>query len=167
MKKKITTLLLFITAIFNLTVYAKSETDNELKTKFIELDNIIFEESFNNCHLEALNPIISEDFEFYHDVAGVQHRDSFLKSVKQNICSNMNNKPIRKLVPNTMELFSLKKDGVLYGMIQRGIHEFYIKEKGKPLYKTGIAKFTHLWILEDDKWKLKRVLSFDHQSASD
>ena len=78
----------------------------------------------------------------------------------------MDHKPIRKLVPGSMELFSLKKNGLLYGMIQRGTHEFYIKEKGKPLYKTGIAKFTHLWLLEDNAWKLKRVLSFDHQAAS-
>ena len=27
------------------------------------------------------------------------------------------------------------------------------------------AKFIHLWILEDNDWKLKRVFSFDHQKA--
>ncbi|MDH6250555.1 hypothetical protein M2347_000282 [Chryseobacterium sp. H1D6B] len=50
-------------------------------------------------------------------------------------------------------------------MIQEGNHEFFRLNKGK-WNKTGRAKFTHLWILEDGKWKLKRVLSYDHKSLN-
>ena len=31
------------------------------------------------------------------------------------------------------------------------------------MYKTNIAPFTSLWIIEENQWKLKRVLSYDHQ----
>ena len=165
-KNLIKTLLLFITFSAQIAI-AKNQVSEQFFSQFVELDRLIFEESFNQCHTEVLPPIITTDFEFYHDVGGVQNKAEFLQAVKDNICSNPNNKPIRKLVPNSMEVFSLKQDGVIYGAIQRGVHEFYIKEKGKKLYKTGIAKFTHLWLLSNEKWQLKRVLSFDHQPASE
>ncbi|MEQ8523163.1 hypothetical protein [Gracilimonas sp.] len=57
----------------------------------------------------------------------------------------------------------MKDNGELYGAIQRGEHEFYILEPGKEMYKTGFARFTHLWLLEDGEWILKRVLSYDHK----
>jgi hypothetical protein len=30
---------------------------------------------------------------------------------------------------------------------------------------TSKASFTHLWLLEQNTWKLRRVLSYDHQPA--
>ncbi|MBL4706380.1 MAG: beta-lactamase family protein, partial [Flavobacteriales bacterium] len=74
-----------------------------------------------------------------------------------------NRKPIRKLVNGSMEVFSLYNEGKLYGAIQNATHEFYIKEPEKELYKTNIAIFTHLWLLDGNIWKLKRSLSYDHQ----
>ena len=64
-----------------------------------------------------------------------------------------------------MEVFPLCTDNKqkLYGAIQNGIHDFYQQEKGEKARKTNTAKFTHLWIIEDGDWKLKRVLSYDHQ----
>ena len=57
----------------------------------------------------------------------------------------------------------LLHNGKTYGAIQKGIHLFYIQEPNKPLYLTNIAKFTSLWKLEGDHWKLSRVLSYDHK----
>ena len=157
-------LLIMIVAIQ--PAFAGQDDQAELLKTFVELDNTLFEESFNKCRDEVLPPLISDDFEFYHDVAGIQNRTEFLNAIKANICSNMDRKPIRKLVAGSMEVFPLKKDNVLYGVIQRGVHEFYIKEPNKEIYITGIAKFTHLWLLKDKQWQLKRVLSFDHQPVS-
>ena len=167
MKKTITITMLLLTALSVQIFAATPKSDTKLFTQFTNLDNLIFEESFNKCNVEVLPQLVAADFEFYHDVGGVQNKEEFLKAVQQNICANPNHKPMRKLVPGSMEIFSLKKDGILYGVIQRGVHEFYIKEKDKKAYKTGIAKFTHLWLLNDEKWQLKRVLSFDHQASSD
>ena len=33
----------------------------------------------------------------------------------------------------------------------------------KPEKAGSTAKFIHLWILEDNQWKLKRILSYDHK----
>ena len=167
MRASIKVFLFAFFTVFVQFVHASDSDEKSLRTTFLALDRIIFEESFNQCKTQVLPPIISSDFEFYHDVSGLQNRTEFLKAVQSNICSNPDIKPIRKLVANSMEIFALKNNGEIYGAIQRGEHEFYIKETGKKLYKTGIAKFTHLWILNNGSWQLKRVLSFDHKSASD
>ena len=70
--KKLAFLIVVIVTTINSSAFAKSSVDDKLKTKFIELDETIFNESFNRCRLEVLDPIIAENFEFYHDVAGFQ-----------------------------------------------------------------------------------------------
>ncbi len=148
------------------TTFAHEISGDKLLSEFTALDNLLFEESFNKCRTEVLPPIISADFEFYHDIAGIQNKAEFLQAVENNICSNRVRKTIRKLVPDSMEIFPLKKNNVIYGVIQRGIHEFYLRETGKDIRKQGVAKFTHLWLLNNGKWQLKRVLSFDHQAVT-
>jgi hypothetical protein len=128
-------------------------------------DSIIFERTFNLCETEKLEPIIATNFEFYHDVGGIQNREEFIKAVKNNICINPGNFT-RQLVANSLEVFPLKKNGILYGAIQRGKHTFQEKNNGE-MKTVGIARFTHVWILENKKWKLKRVLSFDHNPYSE
>ncbi len=127
------------------------------------LDQILFEKGFNQCQLSLIEPIITEDFEFYHDIAGTQDKQQFMQAMKNNICSIKTAKPIRKLVTDSLQVFPLKNNGKLYGIIQQGEHEFFLQESNASLRKTSIAKFTNLWILENDQWQLKRALSFDHQ----
>ncbi|TCP26776.1 uncharacterized protein DUF4440 [Tenacibaculum skagerrakense] len=147
-----------LTSLFSNAQESKnSEIYKVLKSK----DSIIFERTFNRCELEKLDDIINDDFEFYHDVAGETSKEQFIQSVKNNICSNDNRKPIRKLVDETLEVYALKNEGKLYGAIQRGKHLFFIKENNK-LTPTGSALFTHLWILKNNSWNLKLVLSYNH-----
>lgn len=108
---------------------------------------------------------MADDLEFYHDTGGQQNREEFFDAYDHNICLGTTLKPIRKLIPGTLHVFTLKKNGELYGAIQKGEHEFYIKEPGKELYLTGIARFTHLWMLEEKGWVLTRVLSYDHRDG--
>ncbi|NNF19892.1 MAG: beta-lactamase family protein, partial [Flavobacteriaceae bacterium] len=70
------------------------------------------------------------------------------------------------LEPGSLEVFPLYDKGQLYGAIQHGIHNFFIREQGKEDRWTGIAKFTHTWLFEDQKWKLAEVLSYDHREPS-
>lgn len=144
---------------------AQVEPSSELFRTLKKLDGIIFENGFNKCLLSEMEPFISNDLEFYHDQGGItKTKENFLLTIKENICSNQEQKPIRKLVENSLEVFPLYDKGVLYGALQNGVHEFYIKESGKDLYLTSTAKFSHLWIKETDNWMLKRVLSYDHQT---
>ena len=161
---KINSLLLFLViGLYSATAQVKP--DSELFQKLLEKDSLLFDRGFNECKIDEFENFVSEDLEFYHDQGGLTtNKQDFLENVKNNICSNPDKKPIRKLRQESLEVYPLFQNGKLYGAIQKGIHDFYIKEPGKELYMTSSAKFTHVWILEDKEWILKRVLSYDHKS---
>ncbi len=71
----------------------------------------------------------------------------------------------REAVAKTVNIYPLEKNGQLYGSIISGEHVFYVNEKGKKERAEGQAKFTTLWLLDNGAWKMKRVLSYDHQPA--
>ncbi|MFT4831635.1 MAG: CubicO group peptidase (beta-lactamase class C family) [Psychroserpens sp.] len=132
---------------------------------FIELkkqDSIFFEKGFNQCDLNYLEAHITKDLRFYHDQGGFQDRKMFFENNKKYICSSPAKKPIRKVEETSLELFPLYNNGKLYGVIQKGIHHFYIRENGKVGLPTSTAKFTHVWIMEQGVWKLSEALSYDH-----
>lgn len=150
------------TSFYNVKAQVKSSS--ELFKTIKKLDGILFNNGFNKCMLSEMKPYISDDLEFYHDQGGLTTtKKEFFSAISQNICSNKEKKPIRKLVQSSLEVFPLYENGVLYGAIQNGVHEFYIKERNKDLYVTSTAKFTHVWVKDTNNWKLKRVLSYDHQ----
>ncbi len=125
-------------------------------------DSVFFERAFNLCDMDYLEKAIHKDLLFFHDQSGIQTKADFLANTKNNICSNPNMKPIRKVEENSLEVFPLYNEGKLYGVIQSGIHNFYIREKNKEDVHTSRAKFTHVWLLDNGNWQLKEVLSFDH-----
>jgi len=150
--------------LFN-SISAQESHNSDLFKQLKSRDSLLFDLGFNQCKIEAFEMFISEDLEFYHDQGGLStNKKDFLNAVKNNICSHPDKKPIRKLIPESMEVYPLYENGKLYGAIQKGIHDFYIKEPDKEVYKTSSAKFTHVWILKNNEWILKRVLSYDHQN---
>jgi CubicO group peptidase (beta-lactamase class C family) len=152
--------------LFPNTIYAQVSKDSDLFLQLKQTDSLFFEECFNKCNFELLDTYIPNDFEFYHDENGTSNKDQFFSAMRENICSNPERKPIRKVVEGSLEVFRLKNNGETYGAIQKGIHLFYIKEPNKELYLTNIAKFTSLWNLKNGSWKLSRVLSYDHKEPN-
>jgi hypothetical protein len=159
--------IIFAIAMFFFSFIATAQVDENSEIyKILKFnDSILFERAFHKCEIERLEKVISKNFEFYHDVSGVQNKEEFINAIKNNICSRPETFK-RKLVKNTLEVYSLKNKGEIYGAIQKGKHDFYIKVNNS-IRKTGTAQFTHLWLLENKNWKLKRVLSFDHKDATE
>ncbi|QNJ98426.1 nuclear transport factor 2 family protein [Constantimarinum furrinae] len=141
---------------------AQVDPNSELYKTFQQKDSILFDAGFNNCELDLLADQLTDDLEFYHDQGGFQDKAAFLKAMKDNICSSPSQKPIRKLVDGSMKVYPMYDNGILYGAIVEGTHEFYIKEPDKALYKTSSALFSGLWILENKNWKAKRIFSYHH-----
>jgi CubicO group peptidase (beta-lactamase class C family) len=56
----------------------------------------------------------------------------------------------------------LFNNGVLYGAIQSGEHQFYTREKNKNDILQGQAKFTTVWTFKNNIWKINEILSYDH-----
>ena len=150
-------IVLFFYSLMSLgQVHKTSDVFKTLKSK----DSILFESAFDTCELEKLESIIAENFEFYHDIVGIKNRDGFIAGIKNNLCSNPGVNR-RQLVKNSLTVFELKNNSKLYGAIQKGKHTFQQKTDSK-MKTVGIADFTHVWILENSHWKLKRVLSYNH-----
>lgn len=163
MKTLLRALIYLTVLLFSIVMSSQVSKDSELYKALKKNDSLIFDSAFNECKSSDLTSIISKDLEFYHDTGGITNgKEEFLRTVKQNICGNPKVRPYRELVKGSLQVYPLAKDGVLYGAIQKGDHNFYLKENGKTR-PTVTAKFTHLWVLENKKWVLKRVLSYDHQ----
>lgn len=129
-----------------------------------EKDSLLFQIGFNQIDTLEIVKLTATDFEFYHDEHGIiETKSAFVKSI--NSLRELPFKTWRTLIDGSMEVFPLYKDNrqVLYGAIQHGIHEFHQQIEGEDVQKTNTAKFTHLWMIENGDWKLKRVLSYDHQ----
>ncbi|MFP9099190.1 nuclear transport factor 2 family protein [Flavobacterium sp. RHBU_24] len=168
-KKSIRTVVLSIMLLplfYSSVVTAQEYKESELYQKIIKMDSLLFDQGFNNCNYAVLQEILAGDLEFYHDKGGVQNKKEFIAATQKNICNSPYGKITRKAVAESIEVCPMEKDGVMYGALETGTHEFYIQEPGKPVTKTGSAKFTCLWILEgNSNWKLKRVFSYNHQPA--
>ncbi|GAB0156745.1 hypothetical protein CHRYSEOSP005_20120 [Chryseobacterium sp. Alg-005] len=153
--------ILMILSLFSQLMYSQVKPTDELYKTAKKLDSLIFDIGFNKCDLSHYNSIVSNDLEFYHDKGGITSgKEAFIASIKNNICGGPN-KVKRELVPNSMKVYPLYNNNVLYAFIQEGEHDFFEFVNGK-WNKGSRAKFTILWILEGKDWKMKRVLSYDH-----
>lgn len=154
--------LLLLALLFRPADAAEASVD--LAYTIMKHDAIVFEQGFNNCDIDALNDVVAESLEFYHDQGDItQGKEAFLETTRNNIC-NLDYRPRRELLPNTTQIHPLYENGRLYGAIQMGEHRFLAKYEGKEEYVTSIASFTHLWIRKETGWKLARVLSYAHRS---
>lgn len=151
----------------SISMSAQTISGSELFDTLKARDAVLFDRIFNNCETSLLDGLIAEDFEFYHDQAGVTAtKKDFIKSISDGICK-LSYKPRRELVSGSLRVFPMYDNGKIYAAIQTGEHRFFAIEKDKPEYLTSTAKFTHLWKLEKAEWRLARVLSYDHHSPNE
>ena len=151
--------------VLSISNQAQVSQDSELYTTLQINDSLLFNVGFNTCDLSQFENLMAEDLEFYHDKSGTTNSMSqFMEVMKTGICNPSNTfKARRELIKESLKVYPLFDNGVLYGAIQEGEHRFFEKNGNQPEKSGSVAKFTHLWILERDRWKLKRVLSYDHK----
>jgi hypothetical protein len=139
--------------------------DKELSKLILEKDSL-FWTGYNTCNYALMESFLAQDVEFYHDKGGVMMGlPAVMKATHENICGNPNRKTRREVVPGTVRIFPMKNGDKIYGAVISGDHYFYGKQTDQPETRDGLAKFTHLWLYKDDKWKMYRILSYDHGPA--
>ncbi len=145
---------------------AQVENSSDLYKTLKEKDSVLFELGFNKCEIEKSEKIICDDLEFYHDKAGVTNsKEEFVSIMKNGICGDNNTEKVyRFLVEESLEVFPMYNNGELYGALQNGKHFFSTNENMTYEKSDNYALFSHLWIIEKNEWKLKRVLSYNHTS---
>ena len=132
---------------------AEGSSDGSLYAELSTMDRELFTAAFISCDEKKFKSLLTDDVEFYHDKTGPRYGEDVgkLRSCPRD------NGVTRTLVPESLEVYPISG----YGAVQIGRHTFTREgEKG-----TEIAKFVHLWKSNDGKWKLARILSFDHRPA--
>ena len=128
-------------------------------------DAEFFDVFFEGCDVPRVTAMLTPDFEMYHDKGGLvaDGAAGFIADYAKE-CERRKKpdawRSRRELVPGTMTLHRLEN----YGVIEQGDHVFYERRGDGPEKKVGKARFTQVWKLDGDGWKLARVLSYDHEA---
>lgn len=129
-------------------------------------DAEFFELMFEGCDPNRLRTMITPDFEMYHDRDGVvaTNADTFVDGYRQ-WCTERRQpnawRSRRALAAPTHNVHPVPG----LGAIQDGEHVFYERQGDGPERLAGRARFTQLWQLGADGWRLKRVFSYAHRAA--
>lgn len=152
MKIKLTLLsIVSILAFVTLVSFKPSPTPVQPKTLYdsIVAMDAMWEDAYNNCRMDVMEEIISEDLEFYHDQGGLTTSKKQLnEALKNNIC----NKVSRELKKGSIEVYPIPG----YGAVQMGMHGFHNKQQTSA---DHYAKFIHIWKREKGRWRITRVIS--------
>lgn len=78
-------IIAIISLFYSFIMNAQVEKSTELFKILAAKDSILFVRTFNNCEIEKLDPIIADNFEFYHDVVGIQNKNVCKSYQKQHL----------------------------------------------------------------------------------
>ncbi len=129
-------------------------------------DAEFFALAFDGCDPERLRTMLTPDFEMYHDRGGfvAQDAEAFVRDYAQS-CTALQApdawRSRRELVAASLNVHPVPG----YGAIEDGEHLFYERQGDGPERLVGRARFTQLWRLTDDGWRLARVFSYAHAPA--
>ena len=122
------------------------------------MDSALFEASFVLCDAAKANAIFAEDVEFYHDKDGFSSGEQVRENTRRLTASCPREHGVtRTVVPDSLRVYPIAG----YGAAQVGVHRF--DERGAAT--STLARFVHVWRLQDKTWRLARVLSIDHETV--
>jgi CubicO group peptidase (beta-lactamase class C family) len=156
-------LIFFFLLLSTKVCYAQLKSSDVLYRTIMEKDSLLFSVGFNNCEITQFENLMSDNLIFFHDKVGISNKQKFLSDLKNGLCKDPSVRQVKRILQKeATEIYPLYKDGIIYGAVQNGIHLFYDNAEITP----GVAKFSHVWQLEDGTWKLTTSLSYDHQPYS-
>lgn len=154
-------LFTIVLAAYSAHAFAQTE-EKKLTATILHLDSA-FWKAYNDCDTAGFKNFFADDVEFYHDKGGItMGAKALIQSLNKNICGNINSRLRREAVAGTVKVYPMQNGNEIYGAIISGEHLFYMTEKGKSEYQTGVANFSQLWQLKNGTWKMTRILSYNH-----
>lgn len=138
----------------------------ELYKAIALVDSLMISVAQRDCDLEAYASFLSDDFEYFHDKAGyTPSKEAEMKDM--NIfCGKeqRSRQPLRRQrTEGTLKVFPMDN----YGALEFCDHVFYLQINDGTEKLVGSGKMTAIWKLENDEWKVTRVISYDHQHLAE
>ncbi len=129
-------------------------------------DAELFALYFDECDPDRLRTMLMPDFEMYHDRGGFVAPDAetFVQEYAGACTARQASgawRSRRELVDASFDVHPVPG----YGAIEDGEHLFYERRGDGPEQLVGRARFTQLWRLTDDGWRLSRLFSYAHTAA--
>ena len=157
--------LLFVSALAVLPSAASAQASqtaaaNDTLFQQIAAADSDFFDAYNNCQLSKMQSYFTRDVEFYHDQTGLSHLAGVMSDLRKYICGKVHRDP----VVGSLEVYPLKG----YGAVSIGLHRFCDSRKYQTCVEgeSGVAKFVTLWRKQGGKWRMSRVISYDHKSSN-
>lgn len=141
------------------------EQPSELFNTIATMDSLYFSAQ-NTCDLERYAYYLSEDFEFFHDKAGMTKSKAEEMSDMEIFCGEEQRKRQairRELNKSTLKVYPMDN----YGALESCDHVFYLQINDGTEKVVGSGKMTALWKQENNRWKLARIISYDHQPLAE
>ncbi|MAO17054.1 MULTISPECIES: nuclear transport factor 2 family protein [Flavobacteriaceae] len=143
------------------TALPEGEQVSELFSTIATMDSLYFSAQ-NVCDLEKYAYYLSEDFEFFHDKAGLTPSKEKEMMDMAIFCGEeqRTRQPLRReLTKGSLQVYPMDN----YGALEFCDHVFYLQINDGTEKVVGSGKMTALWKLENNEWKLARIISYDHQ----
>ena len=129
-------------------------------------DAEFFELFFQGCDPERLRTMLADDVEMYHDRGGLVFRSADQMVADYRKSCEERKKPDAWRSRRELVRASLHVDPVPgHGAIEDGQHLFYERRGEGPEKRVGRARFTQLWVLSPEGWRLSRIFSYAHRPA--
>jgi hypothetical protein len=141
-------------------------TGESLTRAIVARDAEFFGLYFTGCDPGRLRNMLAPDVEFYHDQGGFAFRnaDAMVADYARDCAAKKAPdawRSRRALVPATLRVDPVPG----YGAIEDGEHYFYERKGDGPEKRVGYGRFTIVWALAPDGWRMSRALSFAHRPA--
>jgi hypothetical protein len=131
-------------------------------------DAEFFQLLFLDCDPGRMSAMLAADFEMYHDRDGLVATDAgAFVALYQRMCEARRApdawRSRRELLSATLNVHPVPG----FGAIEDGEHQFYERRGDGPERLVGHARFTQVWKLAPDGWRLSRVFSYAHRPAGE
>ncbi len=154
-----------VIALIALSLSSFAQQSGELYDEIRTIDSLYFAAQ-NACDQEQYASYLSEDFEFFHDKGGfTASKDDELEDMAI-FCGEeqRSRQPLRRQrKEGTLRVYPMDN----YGALQFCDHTFHLQINDGTEKVVGQGKMTALWKRIDGRWKLTRVISYDHQPLAE
>jgi hypothetical protein len=128
--------------------------DRSLYDTIYYQDSILFN-AFNDRNFERFKTFFASNLEVFQDNIGIRLFDQSMEAFRGIFSGDYI--LTRHLVKGSLEVYPIKN----YGAIETGSHTFCHSENGKS--DCGTFKFVHIWELQNGRWKITRIITYDHK----